>query len=864
MKRLIYAPKAYIFIRSSNMGGQIYDVTNDVVSGSVTQNLGDVSKATWQLRNRYQKWLRDPDTKQSIFLPMDMVTIWLQRVAGKPIQVFTGYLDSVPYYQAYPGNAVFEASCTLKKLAYTWFDPGLQFFQAWVMSSDGWTYDPNTGEAKNPTYLPGQIVAEGQVGPTNSVASMNDGGFAELLGRFLVEVAGWDSNDVLISEMPKDMPKLAARLYMDINKQTEADVNSLEKFLSQTMGVNGWANPHPATPTTSNGTPAQNSSIMQLIDRLKKVGDQYNIPTVVLAMAAFCQTGFDEKYSVDPNEGQTDWGYGIYALQPVNVLASPSPFSTGAFNVLTPSNDIDGKSPQDLLDAAVSTEVFCKRLQKHASAYAVGARNNDITSIVNWIEAAIGRPIKKTIDITTAFDRVKKYTLSSIVVTTPTAQPNTNVDPANISFTDPTLTRILSTSDKDAINTYYKNASPWLAGIVWRAKKASRKITVTRLDGNRDANTIQFTGPAASLRAFYNSLKGDPSIDSVDMRVNGQLAQLKTGIQSYLHDFNQSGDNIVVVKQSQRPPSTIATSGSAPNSGTLASNATPGSIPFQSLAAFSANAAFAANFAFPANAVESMFLTGDRALMNDVSCLDGVKQFCQASLRTFRSLPDGRFLAFYPDYFGAHRKPYWQIYNIEITNFGIQLNDESLATHVYVVGDTFAGDGQIDYLDEASTRGVATISQAFMLNSFIEDYQPPKDKTGKIKQPAMGRLQDAYTFLQHYGARPYKEEQPLIRNTFYEFLMAWQRFMQLWAQQFATDVTFTFQPEVMAGGLIAFPDHDIQMFCQSVTHTFDYSGGFESQAVMVSPSLLPGKPHDRQAKPGFALAGNTNTVGAVS
>lgn len=860
MKRLIYAPKAYIFIRSSNMGGQIYDVSNDVVSGQVTQNLGDVSKASWQLRNRYQKWLRDPDTKQSIFLPMDMVTIWLQRVSGKPIQVFTGYLDTVPYYQGYPGNAIFEATCTLKKLAYTWFDPGLQFFQAWVMSTGGWTYDPNSGEAMNPHYLPGQEVAAGTpLEATGALANMNDGGFAELLGRFMVEVAGWDTNDVLISEMPKNLPKLAARLYMDINKQTEADVASLERFLGQTMGVNGWANPHPATPTTASGAPAQNSSIVQLIGRLKTVGDQNNIPIIVLAMAAFCQTDFDEKFSVDPNMGQTNWGYGIYALQPVNVLASPSPFQSNPFSVLTPSSDIDGKSPTDLLDADVATEVFCKRLNKHPQ-FAVGARNNDLSSVVNWIEAALGRPLRGTIDLTTAFNRVKTYCASSLVTTVPTATPATNVDPANISFTDPNLTRLLTTADQDAINTYYGSAKPWLAGIVWRAKSVSRKIHVTSLDGARSANSIQFTGPAAALRSFYNSLKGDSSIDAVDMRVDGTLSQMKGGTQSFLHDpFTAASGNILVVTQSQRPPSSNVNSGS----GTLPSNSLPGSIPFQGLAAFSANAAFAANFAFPANAMESMFLTGDRALMNDVSCLDGVKQFCQASLRTFRSLPDGRFLAFYPDYFGAQRKPYWQIYNIEITNFGIQLNDESLATHVYVVGDTFAGDGQIDYLDEASTRGVATISQAFMLNSFIEDYAPPIDKKGNITQPRMGRLQDAYTFLQHYGARPYKEEQPLIRNTFYEFLMAWQRFMQLWSQQFATDVTFTFQPEVMAGGLIAFPDHDIQMFCQSVTHTFDYTSGFETSAVMTSPSLLPGKPHDRQSKPGFALAGNINTVGAA-
>jgi len=295
---------------------------------------------------------------------------------------------------------------------------------------------------------------------------------------------------------------------------------------------------------------------------------------------------------------------------------------------------------------------------------------------------------------------------------------------------------------------------------------------------------------------------------------------------------------------------------------------TDSKLTFEQLAAFSANAAFASQFAFPANILESHFLTGDRALLNDVSCLDAVKQFCQASMRNFMSLPDGRFLAFYPDYFGAIRGPYWYIHDIEMTNMGIQLNDDALATHVFVVGDTFGLNSAIDWTDEVTTRGVATITQAFMLESFIESYESALSKMDSNAKPEpLGRLKYAYDFLQHYGARPHKEEYPIIRNVFFEFLMAWQRFMQLWASQFATEVTFTFQPEVMAGGIIGFPEHSFQVYVEQVTHTWDYSGGFETQAVISSPAIM--RPSsttatDKPGKfPGFVLAGGTNTVGAA-
>ena len=188
-------------------------------------------------------------------------------------------------------------------------------------------------------------------------------------------------------------------------------------------------------------------------------------------------------------------------------------------------------------------------------------------------------------------------------------------------------------------------------------------------------------------------------------------------------------------------------------------------------------------------------------------------------------------------------------------DFGIQLNDDSLATHVYVVGDVALGSmaGDIgDIINETQSRGVATLTQAAILG-FISG-----SAKGKI-----GNFASAYDFLKHYGARPHKEDYPIIRSSLYEFLLAWQRFMQLWAGQFATRVQFTFQPEIMAGGLIEFPDHDVQMFVESVTHNFDYTEGFTTEAVLSSPALTGG-PHKDGEKPGFALGGGINSIGLAA
>src|SRR3954469_7267605 len=121
MRRLTYAPKAFVFIRSRNHKNQVFDVSDYVVSGTVDRLVNQKSTASIIMRNSFFQF--SPEGKDSFFLPMDGITIWLQRLKNKPIQVFTGYLDSVPYMQLYPGNCMITASCTLKRLEHTYFDP---------------------------------------------------------------------------------------------------------------------------------------------------------------------------------------------------------------------------------------------------------------------------------------------------------------------------------------------------------------------------------------------------------------------------------------------------------------------------------------------------------------------------------------------------------------------------------------------------------------------------------------------------------------------------------------------------------------------------------------------------------------------
>jgi hypothetical protein len=106
---------------------------------------------------------------------------------------------------------------------------------------------------------------------------------------------------------------------------------------------------------------------------------------------------------------------------------------------------------------------------------------------------------------------------------------------------------------------------------------------------------------------------------------------------------------------------------------------------------------------------------------------------------------------------------------------------------------------------------------------------------------------------------------PVIRSHVFEFLYAWHVFMYKWAQQFETRVEFTFQPEVMAGGLLAFIDHNLQMYVNNVTHDWDYTSGFSTSANLVAPAQINAA---GPTLPGMAIVSDllkkSGMVGAIS
>jgi hypothetical protein len=855
MKRLTYAPKVYAFIRS-RQDGRIYDISDYIVSGQVTRNINQPSKAELVVKN--SRFVLTPRGKQPRFLPMDGITIWLQRIAGHPIQVFTGYLDSVPYYQMYPGNATITASCTLKRLMYTFFDPGVPAMLEWF-AKYGWAENPQTGMVLNPSNAFGGTVTDPSSSPTN------DAGFGQLLFHFLNEISGWDSSAIMIGDLPRDLGKQAVKLWDSVQAGQQTAEQNLEAFLSKLLSIR-----------VSHVNASNADSLGEVVNTLYKVASKSNIDPAVLVLAGLVMSGLRVDF-LDEVETSPTFGAGLFDI--------PGTATSGAPQHDTPPSNTsgsgrflyDGQSADSLLDPELSAKLFITRLKN-------ALRDNEKTPTIEsnyedlgtWFAKAAGKDkyrasiaVAAKDNIAQAKKLVSTYSHSTTASTQLTVDPLTfsslvnDVLPDHVTW-DGVLTGQEASDAKVNLDMAQTLRNPILPYYLFVAHKFNLDLWSPSSRGLRVSHSgalpLSSTGRSAGDLLDYAKWAGGQAdrvvyLDGDSKKVYGwqngtAQSNLDYGVYTAANPKYGFEPGVVYVYTSEKStkPTFLGRNSHVPS--LTSSQNSPDDVnrfSFQDLVKIDMTAAFVSQFALPINFIESMLLTGDKSIMNDIPVLQGVQELCTASLREFMSLPSGEFCAFYPDYFGAMgRKPYWQITDLEITNMGIQLSDEPLATHVFVTGQTWAPGSVDQVINEFLTRGVVTIDKVFAAQNFI---------AGANKD---GTLADAFEFLKIYGARPLKKDMPMIRSYWFEFLYAWQLFMLQWAAQFQTRVDMTFQPEIMTGGRVRFPDHKIEMYVQGVTHTFDYTSGFQTSATMIAPTTdEPG------LYPGFALVGGNSGFGAM-
>ena len=236
MKRIVYSPKVNAFVKTDT---GVLDLSPFLVRGSVTRKLDQVSSANLEFRNPGE--IFTPESGPLIH-PMDPIVIFMSRIKDKPVQVFTGYVDSAPYFSIKAGgDLIIEASCTLKRLLYTYYDPGLKFFhdflraQGWVLQGGDSVLPPGSGETVEEAQEDNDN--NGQY-PEPLSDGLNDASFGRMLYETLIYIGNWDPSSIYIENLPDGIIDLVEGIFYQIEESSRGDRDTIRKALEYMLENN--------------------------------------------------------------------------------------------------------------------------------------------------------------------------------------------------------------------------------------------------------------------------------------------------------------------------------------------------------------------------------------------------------------------------------------------------------------------------------------------------------------------------------------------------------------------------------------------------------------------------------------------------
>lgn len=888
-QRLVYSPKCYAYIK--NTREEIMDLTEYVIGGEINRLINQVSTAKITLRNPDRIFTRPGEVA---FHPMDPITIFLERTPGHPVQVFTGFLDKTPYYQMRPGPITLEASCTLKKLLYTWYQLA-QPYTLSLLEHFGWnpTASPE-GEVIGPTEggveggqgseLADKWVAKaGQEGFQNSSNGVpfgvekggqyatNDGSFANLLWAILFFIGDWQDEKIWIEDVPASVPKLINKLWNDFEQNDKAAQEEINLFWAAAIGISSHGKGGGLGGGEGKNQPSGNlTNVKEVVETMTEIATIQNLPPEFVIGTSLSECGFNQSEITSVNsDNATGWFQ----------FTSDEPYPGIKINY-----------PEAARDTAQATEAFCKAAVMRA------VENPNLKIEGNWEEWAVQtqQPGKEAYKEDWATNIAKAKRLVSQYP--PQGKKENQEEPEETQRNsqeekgksgsgqrtrlDVMISRASEISNKNYpysfggghphVGTPSMGTETETGGSLVNGFDCSGSVLAVLAAGGFVPTGSSF-GTSGEMGHVYGNI-GEPgpgpkgkgitiywNAQHEWMTINGryfstgwnknpnsgagwggeQESEWPSPTDSY-ESMHLSTKQLEEPYTGEPPPALAGTEGETKGraKGEEGSGSPTGSILSQATAA-----AFASNISLPGSIerAEAQIFGGQKALMNSQQLMNFVQQVCQASLRSFQSLPNGDFYAFYPDYFGefGHHDAYWLIYDIEILEGGIELSDSNLVTHVFSLGNPiYPASPTSNPLVIEQKAGVMTIFEALDSEGLLFNLEQEEIDQKRPGVSALMNSNEAVEFLQRYGPRVLKEEYPLVTSTIYECLLAYQQFLLGWSRQFITPFTFTFMPELFPGGKVGFPEHGIQMFIESVTHTWDTTNGYQTVAQLTAPSVL--------------------------
>jgi len=799
MGTLFYSPGVRIIIRTAKSG--IVDVTEDITSGSLELRVNATHSLTFSLANTRRKYDR-------VFTPNDPVVVRMRRLAW--VQTFSGYLDTVPFFSVYPRETSLEASCTLKRLKMTYWDPGASAVVTWLndMVGGDFTTGGITGNLTQKTIKvltnvvqwPQDAIHIGTI-PNDwinrvealSVALKDDYGIAAVLLGPAPVINGQSALDLGVAVDPSTptfafshIPNMSGTVHIGVSDTPRSDFYFTgESKLSPNdpywcaIRATGFRADRGGQPSPDEAlVTALNADVARTSWRNKQilVVNEATAATVVLRVA--------------------DWG--------------PA------------ANDVICISPTAaaILGVTEHGQVALRYAKLGASLGgdgSVGGVSGDVSVTQDSGAAQPGQPFQPILPA------------GSVTLSTVTWAP-----------ADGLVANVRAARDF--------GRSSWVG-----LKSIGGFATHGHIPGSDHytGHALDFmvsTGKAAtgSELALGNSIAlwftANPHVFNVKYviwfdRINTGTGWRPYGDPSSTNNTKQHRDHPHVSFYDQ---ASVGVTGGAWPGGDVASFSggfsgsgptTPGFVAGPTL--FNAR-----NWQLQIDG-ESDTLTGERALMNDVPVKGFVQQVLNSSMRDFCSAPNGDFIAWFPDYFGIYGLAgVMSVRNIEVKDFTVVWNDESLITHQYTAGSQ-SGYGSNRASVELSknkvyTMGIATVEHPEILQALLNISPNDPDTLGWI---------DPHAILNRFGARPDFQAMEGLTDARSEFWYALHLFQRNWANQFSAHVPLTFMPEIFPGMLLRLEDYGVQFYVDGVNHSWSYGpgGGFTTTAHISAPSSVDGK-----------------------
>ena len=878
MKTFIYTPKVRVVIARGNR--QI-DVSRDIVRCSLHR--AESSAASFFMTLANKNWKYTPKEGPPVFHRMDRIVVYMGRTT--PIQVFSGYLDTVPYKQAYPGTVDFKATCTIKRLMHTRWNPALE---------------------KSQQLLDQRTAAQAQAGDRQGGL---DTGLGSMLRRLLVMVGGWRTETIHIQNFPDIFFRFLAQ---QLEKQKKENKKAVEAFTQMLLGSDqspapGAAagyNPNAGTPGPMSGVGAAPGAgvvggstafyVTQIIqacddrgmgplvtdnnwgagisqsgetlagsrdDATKKAGEQMsslglsqqqaNRESDAAILGVACA-------SVETGPGVIRNYYNVRAPGSQECVPNDGPSHDGSScGIFQQQNFAEWGTVQQRMNPKQAAGMFFDHLARMVPNW----RNMEPGSAIQAVQRS-AFPDRYSAQIPWATIQVKAARTAKGVTSGATlgtsagsllgAAPSasSNLVPGVPSLSPGSLaagSRVGKPvpDSEGAINwALTQLGKPYIWGAEGPAgydcsgltMMAFRSIGVstgghyTGLQISSGQPVVPTTAAQRGDLVFPDGEQhvvmwlGDGTIIHAPQRgdvVKRVPAYFTLASASYVRRFAENGGPDPTAPF--KPPESMGPGNPVGAMDTQGGTGAPGS-------AGGGNEPIARNlFAYMFTPKFSSdladMLPGEKAFLDTQPLLQIITAVCGAGLRKWQSAPNGDFMAYYPDYFGIDQKPaVLRLEDIELKDFRIQYSDDPLTTHVYIEGNLTKIGQNNEALGWLDTAGVATVEDDWLYQRLIK--------------VAPGDLENASgeQIMRRFGVRPLKQVFAMAGSYELELLLACQVFMEKWAQQYQTTISMTFMPELFPGMRVYLPNHNLTVYVTEVTHTCDMVGGFSTTAVICAPA----------------------------